>query len=149
MKAKARKYWLIASAAWLAVIIVVSLYPLRVNLDPHRVQTRWESLFRSWGTPQQSWMTFNDMTLNILFYLPLGFLFAFIPRSRGNRILLLFAGTLLSASMEIGQVYFSRYPSFWDIVMNSIGYLLGYAAGLGMIRFRPTRRIDSRIARGK
>jgi VanZ family protein len=76
-----------------------------------------------------------DLTINVLAYLPFGFLWAtvFSTRLPGWRafVLATLVGSLLSLGVETVQNYLpSRVPSNLDFACNSLGSLCGAAAGL-------------------
>jgi VanZ family protein len=76
-----------------------------------------------------------DLVVNILAYLPLGFLWATVLSTRlparAAFLLAALAGGLLSLGVEAAQNYLpSRVPSNLDFACNSLGAVLGAAAGL-------------------
>lgn len=81
-------------------------------------------------TPFQLTYTGFDAVINLLAYLPFGFLLALTLRARiaalPSVILSLCAGTLLSAGMEYLQMYLpARTSSNLDLLNNSLGALAG------------------------
>jgi VanZ family protein len=81
------------------------------------------------------YFTAFDLVANALAYLPLGFLWATVLAARlpaGVALLLaVLAGGLLSFGVECAQNYLpSRVPSNLDLFSNTLGTLLGAAAGL-------------------
>lgn len=81
------------------------------------------------------YFTAFDLVANALAYLPLGFLWATVLAARlpaGVALLMVvLAGGLLSFGVECVQNYLpSRVPSNLDLVSNTLGALLGAAAGL-------------------
>lgn len=83
--------------------------------------------------PQRYWTGF-DAGINVVGYMPLGFLFvlALHPAVRGVWAVLIsaVAGILVSATMEIVQNYLpSRVPSNLDLLTNSVGCLAGALVG--------------------
>jgi VanZ family protein len=76
-----------------------------------------------------------DLVVNTLAYLPLGFLWATVLSTRlpafAAFLLAALGGGLLSLGVETAQNYLpSRVPSHLDLACNSLGALLGAAAGL-------------------
>ncbi len=83
--------------------------------------------------PQRYWTGF-DAGINVVGYMPLGFLFvlALHPAVRGVWAVLIsaVAGILVSGTMEIVQNYLpSRVPSNLDLLTNSVGCLAGALVG--------------------
>ena len=76
-----------------------------------------------------------DLTANTLAYLPIGFLWATVLSTRlpafAAFCVAALLGAALSGSLEIAQHFLhSRVPSNLDLAMNSLGVLLGAAAGM-------------------
>lgn len=76
-------------------------------------------------------LTFRDVPLNILLFIPFGFGLAGLMVRRGRqtgiigRVMLI--GVLLSAVLEAAQLFMpDRVPSFADVAANAVGALLGY-----------------------
>lgn len=76
-------------------------------------------------------LTFRDVPLNILLFIPFGFGLAGLMVRRGRqsgivgRVVLI--GVLLSAALEAAQLFMpDRAPSFADVAANAAGALLGY-----------------------
>ncbi len=72
-----------------------------------------------------------DFFFNIILFIPLGiFLFFLFKKYIRNRktdfYLPIAAGILLSSSIEIIQIFTGRFTSFWDLLSNIIGTLLGF-----------------------
>jgi hypothetical protein len=80
-----------------------------------------------------------DLIVNVLLYLPLGATLQW-GTTRDARFIALAAGVLLSASMELAQVWsHNRFPSATDVVMNVGGCILGaYLARRHDARFGPS-----------
>lgn len=110
--------------AWTGLLIYGSLHPF--------------SGWRDTGVPpldflEAAWpryWTGFDLTTNVLAYLPFGFLLALglfrLPGRYTALLVTLFAGTLLSFTMELIQNWLpSRVPSNLDLACNSLGTLLG------------------------
>jgi VanZ family protein len=99
--------------------------------------------WRDLGAPPLAWLTASwprystwfDIVVNIVGYLPFGFLWATVASKRLGRgpaiALVTVAGALLSGTMETTQNYLpTRVPSNLDLCGNSLGALLGAAAGM-------------------
>jgi len=76
-------------------------------------------------------LTFRDVPLNILLFIPLGFGLTGLMVRRGRqtgivgRVVL--AAALLSAALEAAQLFMpDRAPSLADVAANAVGALLGY-----------------------
>ncbi|HEX2585176.1 MAG TPA: VanZ family protein, partial [Steroidobacteraceae bacterium] len=111
---------------WIAILVIAmiifgSLYPFNFNNRDVDVVTAFHQL---------SWVRANraDQLRNVLMYMPLGFaLLLWLKRSLGTAwslVLTCLAGALLSLTIEVTQVYFSRVPSYMDVMWNTTGTLL-------------------------
>ena len=115
-----------------AVIVYGSLYPFQFSNPPLSMGTvdYLLSTWRDWDRP-------GDLLANILLYLPFGLL---AVRSLPNRLtaltrlgLVLLSGALLSAAMELLQLNdLGRTTSMGDVYANTIGSVLGAAAGIAL-----------------
>ncbi len=96
-------------------------------------------------------LTFRDVPLNILLFIPLGFGLTGLMVRRGRQIgiagRVVLAAALLSAALEAAQLFMpDRAPSFADIAANAVGALLGY----GLFRVREMgfgRALDRYVTR--
>jgi VanZ family protein len=115
--------------AFTLLVIYASLHPF----------SGWRSL----GAPPLAWLTTGwlrystwfDILVNVVGYLPFGFLWTSVLQKRlghGWAILLVTVlGALLSAAMETAQNYLpTRVPSNLDFTGNTIGVLLGAVLGV-------------------
>jgi len=91
--------------------LVITLFPFRFRW-PERIHFLW---FGGW----------SDTFLNVLFFLPLGFLYRLI-RSEDSIQRILGLGLGLSCTIEVAQIFLAeRFPSPMDILTNGIGAWLG------------------------
>lgn len=114
-------------AAFVALIVYVSLYPFRFRPEDVSLLEAVRGL--GWARASRS-----DMFNNVLLYVPLGFCVALLVEPRFGRLpsLLLgvLLGALLSLSLEVAQASIeSRVPSLTDLSLNAAGALLGAMAG--------------------
>lgn len=110
--------------ACIVVIVAGSLYPY-VGWRPLSV---WTDGFLF--APMPRYITRNDISTNLLAYLPFGYLLArYLYRPGQSQLLLMLvclAGALLSLAMESLQVLLpTRVASNLDILLNSLGALTG------------------------
>ena len=93
------------------ITLVITLFPFRFQW-PQRIRFLW---FGGW----------SDTLLNVLFFLPLGFLYKLIrPGDSALRVVGLALG--LSCSIEVAQVFLAeRFPSPMDVLTNGAGAWLG------------------------
>ena len=73
-------------------------------------------------------LTFRDVPLNVLLFVPLGLgLAGVLARRTGVRSSVVLFSLALSAALEVAQLIMpSRVPSVADVVANGVGALLGY-----------------------
>jgi VanZ family protein len=117
------------AGAYTLLALYGSLYPLSgwrdTGVDPLAfLAAAWPRYFTAF-----------DLVANALAYLPLGFLWATVLAARLPAgvalVVVVLAGGLLSFGVECVQNYLpSRVPSNLDLVSNTLGTLLGAAAGL-------------------
>jgi VanZ family protein len=122
----ARRSWLVGylAIAYTLLVAYASLYPF----GPLRslASSPFDFLFEPWP----HYYTAADVALNVLGYLPLGFLVALAAMSRSSpRWAALFAtlgGTLIAMSLETLQSFLPpRVPSNLDLLSNALGALTG------------------------
>jgi glycopeptide antibiotics resistance protein len=93
------------------ITLVITLFPFRFQW-PERIHFLW---FGGW----------SDTLLNVLFFLPLGFLYKLI-RPEDSTLRVLGLGLGLSCAIEVAQIFFAeRFPSPMDVLTNGIGAWLG------------------------
>jgi VanZ family protein len=99
--------------------------------------------------PWPCYVTLDDVLLNIVAYVPVGFLLALAlrPHVRTHRaaVLAMASGILLSNAMEYMQTLLpGRVSSNIDVLTNAIGTMLG---ALAAPMFGPTRQLGERLFR--
>jgi len=132
--------WILA-AAYLLVIVYASLQPFRDWRAPP------EEILRFLFAPWARYVTLQDIVVNIVAYVPLGFLLSIgcgarIGPARGAATGVL-AAAALSLAMESAQMFLpARIASNVDLLANSVGALIGaMAAPL----FAPTRILGGKL----
>lgn len=125
--------------AYVALVVYASLYPL----------TGWRpgvaGPFAFLAAPLPRYVTLFDLAVNVLGYVPLGFLLAASfrpPRSVTSAIVLAtFAGALVSFVCEATQSFLpARIPSNLDLATNTLGALAGALAAMWLDRRLAGRR---------
>ncbi|MBD3288868.1 hypothetical protein GF337_08710, partial [candidate division KSB1 bacterium] len=105
------------------VIFIITLYPYQFEI--HKIQIR-ELFFPGWGESG-----IFDVTRNIILFAPLGLIAAWLFRvlKISIRRMYLYVFLLAFATsyfIEVVQLTLqSRYPSFIDVISNSLGAVLG------------------------
>ena len=79
----------------------------------------------------------EDISSNVLFYIPLGLFLSFTVSFRRPHLLTpwLAAGFLLSAVIEVSQYFVGRYPDPMDLITNSAGFIFGFEIGVFAIKY--------------
>jgi VanZ family protein len=132
--------WLLA-AAYLLVVVYASLQPFRDWRAPPPEILNF--LFAPWAR----YVTLEDAVVNVLAYVPLGFLLSIGFGARlgpaGGAAASVLAAAVLSLLMESVQMFLpARIASNVDLVANSLGALIGaMAAPL----FAPTRILGGKL----
>ena len=135
-----RLAWIL-SLAYLLVIAYASLQPFRDWRAPPPEVLHF--LFSAWPR----YITPQDVTVNIVAYLPLGFLFSMVCGARFGPARGAIAATLtaamMSLAMEAAQMFLpARIASNVDLLTNTLGALLGaMAAPL----FAPARILGGKL----
>jgi VanZ family protein len=134
--------WILAGAYTL-VICYASLQPFSGWRMPP------EDIRGFLSAPWPRYITLSDVMLNVIAYLPLGFLLATAARSRyaagGAVLFALGACTMLSITMEGLQLFIpSRVASNIDVMTNTLG---GLIASLAAPLFAPSRTLGSAVTR--
>lgn len=71
--------------------------------------------------------SFMMLALNLVLFVPWGFLLSVvIRRKKWNWIKILLTGLVLSITIEFLQMFGGRMSELDDVIMNSLGTLLGY-----------------------
>src|SRR5215831_11745965 len=114
----------------LALIGYGSLYPFDLKPSAHSISV-WQALGDlTWARSGR-----GDRVANVLLYIPLGFcLFLWVNARTSRWVATVFAilfGTVFSYGIEVTQVFIAqRVSSYWDVVFNCIGSVIGAAAGI-------------------
>ncbi len=109
-------------------IIYLTLFPFHFDFGSLH---SWETFPFRLGTALKR-DRFIDFLLNVLLFVPFGFGVSAVLRKRGvhraiTAVLALFAGALLSYTVEVLQFYIPTRNSGWDdIISNSSGAVLGF-----------------------
>ncbi|MHC8608831.1 VanZ family protein [Paenarthrobacter ureafaciens] len=120
--------WRIAMAAYLACLAVVGFWPTPVDKP---IQGTLASVLRylhDHGVPGWVNYKFVEASANITLFIPFGILIAMsVPGMKWWRLVAL--GALASMCIELGQLLFmaARFDTFMDILMNTLGALIGVA----------------------
>ncbi|MBM3345394.1 MAG: VanZ family protein [Betaproteobacteria bacterium] len=120
-------------AAYSLLVVYASLHPFSGWVDNGAAPLAWLAM----GPPP--YITAFDVSVNVLAYLPLGFLgvLALYPVARGASAMVLtfLLSTALSACLESLQTYLpSRYASNIDFGANAAGALMGTLIGVAAAR---------------
>lgn len=105
--------------------------------------------FVRWN-PEINWIPFRDfssenivgMSLNILMFIPFG---AFLPIYFGRfwkMSTTVLAGAFMSFSIEVLQLFTFRLTDIDDLIMNTLGTLLGYGIGAIIVHKQKERLVD-------
>lgn len=105
--------------------------------------------FVTWN-PEINWIPFRDfssanivgMSLNILMFIPFG---AFLPIYFGRfwkMSTTVLAGAFMSFTIEVLQLFTFRLTDIDDLIMNTLGTLLGYGIGAIIVHKQKERLVD-------
>lgn len=118
----------------MTLLVIYSAFVLVITLSPQMPGsglTRWLVRRVLASLRAREILEFVDFLFleflgNILMFIPLG-IFVALLISRRHWWLLLFAGTVFSGFIELGQLLFlpDRVPEVRDLISNSTGFILG------------------------
>ena len=136
---KAQAVWKLLLALYLAAVYNVAgapelpyIYPrLNINLIPF-----WDITS---GVPAY----LINSGLNILLFIPLGFILPLLWKEFRSRRAMCFTGFLLSLGIELAQLLNYRISDVDDLIMNTLGTLVGFLLAKLIFRHR------SAVYRGK
>jgi len=81
-----------------------------------------------------------QLLLNVLLFMPLGFFAPLMWKRYRNIIRTFFLGVLFSLFIEVSQIFCHRVSDIDDLLMNTLGCLLGYSA------YMPIRKLFPKIS---
>jgi glycopeptide antibiotics resistance protein len=117
---------LLATLAYAALIVLVSLVPAEVDASPAHLSVQFDRFLDSFLQSPRTMHNLRDLATNFILYVPLGVLLPWTFRSPASRLTGVFAGVALSTVLEIAQAWTNRFPSAWDIAMNGAGHATAY-----------------------
>lgn len=132
---KKKWFWAVLFVLYMnAMLIVVGI--------PSAQYIRWN--------PEINWIPFQDissanivgMVLNVLMFVPFGaFLPIYFARFRKVSATVL-AGVLMSFTIELFQLFTFRVTDIDDLIMNTLGTLLGYGIGAVIVHNQKEESAD-------
>jgi len=118
-------------------LIIYLLYLGSITLRPFEFSLlAWEKYF-SYSLSKQIALLFQldlfDFFLNIILFIPFGVLLFYILKNFIHRhktviYIPVVLGILLSTCIEVLQILTDRFTSFWDVISNMLGTVLGFQA---------------------
>ncbi len=124
--ARGRLLAILWTLCYAGLIVIVSLIPSHIDLSHEHLRGRVHMFTDSIGLLPRL-HSLRDLATNFVLYVPLGVLLPLTMKPGSMwRWPGVFAGFLLSVAMETAQVATTRFPSAWDVAMNSAGHAVGY-----------------------
>ena len=126
-----------AAAAYAAALALVTLAPVRLRSDFGRYRNNWKpQLVPIWNLVvnlrdgDRAMATLAGAAGNVALFLPFGFLLPLLAPRLDRWWRTVGAGFALSAAIELTQLAFPglRRPDVNDVLMNTLGAALGFAA---------------------
>jgi glycopeptide antibiotics resistance protein len=126
-----------AAAGYAAALAVVTLAPVRLRSDFGRYRNNWKpQLVPIWNLVvnlrdgDRVMTTLAGAAGNVALFLPFGFLLPLLAPRMDRWWRTVGAGFALSAAIELTQLAFPglRRPDVNDVLMNTLGAALGFAA---------------------
>lgn len=127
---------------WAVLFVMYMNAMLNVVGIPSAQYIRWD--------PEINWIPFQDissanivgMVLNVLMFVPFGaFLPIYFARFRKVSATVL-AGVLMSFTIELFQLFTFRVTDIDDLIMNTLGTLLGYGIGAVIVHNQKEESAD-------
>ena len=128
--------WL-AAAGYAAVLVLVTLAPVRLRSDFGRYRNNWRpQLVPLWNLvvnlrdSDRVMATLAGAAGNVALFLPFGFLLTLLAPRMDRWWRTVGAGFALSTAIELTQLAFPglRRPDVNDVLMNTLGAAVGFAA---------------------
>ena len=124
-------------AALLAAFTATGVY----NIYSMRIELRYDLIpFANIST------NYEQYILNIILFIPIGFLLPMLWRNFRKKRLTLMAGLLLSLFIEVVQLFGLRATDINDLLMNTAGTIIGYYVFVLMSRCFPKISTTSDIS---
>jgi hypothetical protein len=126
----------------LGVILASTLTPLDPSVVPPQPDVRSCDYSRTWLPPLTEMFSGNDVTLNILLFLPLGWAIGMAPWSARKAIVTL-AAVISPIAIEAAQLVvplLARGCESADVVDNLTGLVVGFAGGIVFAWIAPFAR---------
>ncbi|MET8621686.1 MULTISPECIES: VanZ family protein [Streptomyces] len=137
----------VLTALYAAAVVSITLFPLSIYGGAYRSTTPWLSLIQ----PIPLLMADMSMVPNVIMFVPLGFLLPLLAHglTRGRTVALC---ALASLGIEVTQLL--QYIAFGngravdvnDLIANTLGGLLGYAALRTAQRITATRTVLNKLS---
>lgn len=118
------------------VLFLAAIYTLMAALYPFEFSGRTLTLDGS--LHRQLWsllavrirhVALDDFLANIVYFLPWGVLVYFLDTPRSSKVFAVLKavlwGGMLSLTIEVCQIFFTKHPSFYDVLANTLGAGLG------------------------
>jgi glycopeptide antibiotics resistance protein len=127
----------VAAAAYAALLVVITLLPIRWRSDLARYRNNWRpQLVPLWNMAvnlrdgDRALATLAGAAANVALFLPLGFLLPLLAPWFDRWWRAVGAGFALSAAIELSQLAFPgvRRPDVNDVLMNTLGAAIGFLA---------------------
>jgi glycopeptide antibiotics resistance protein len=133
---------------WLGVILSATMTPSISGMaDPDRVMA-WCDLSRIGPPSIGQFDTLNDVSLNVLLFVPLGVLVSARTRHRGKALLWATALPLLIEGVQFFGAAIGRECQSADVFDNWTGLLLGYLGGTALsVGWATLCRLRNRVHR--
>jgi glycopeptide antibiotics resistance protein len=138
-----------AAAAYAALLVVITLLPIRWRSDLARYRNNWRpQLVPLWNMAvnlrdgDRALATLAGAAANVALFLPLGFLLPLLAPWFDRWWRAVGAGFALSGAIELSQLAFPgvRRPDVNDVLMNTLGAAIGFLAYRLVARARRGRR---------
>jgi hypothetical protein len=129
-----------ALAFWVGVILSATMTPSISGLDDQDRVMAWCDLSRIGPPTLDQLVTVNDVSLNVVLFVPLGFLISAITRHRWKILMLAATLPFLIEGVQFFGASIGRECQSADVFDNLTGLLLGYIGGVAMNAGREAMR---------
>ena len=107
---------------------VEQILPFRINLFPFVYLFDYETMRAA----------ILNIVGNTFMFVPVGIVFPIVYKKLDTHIKAITAGIAISLTIEILQLpFYNRVSDIDDLILNSLGYILGYFLYLGVSRIKP------------
>ncbi|GEM_PF-6357475 len=154
MRLDIKNKWYLLFGIYTFFIIYGTTLPFNFTISDKIISNHANSILTAISKHDPLYRSYSyDLFANILFFMPFGFFLfnGMVNRLSEKKIIIIFIkitlfGLLLSAMVETVQIFtIDRNPSISDILMNTLGTVLGIIGGYLLLHFDLRKKLQRKI----